>query len=53
VNNHQFEILRTPSPQGIHIAAQWLAHHSEKNPDLELALNFLLKNQIIPHERGG
>lgn len=47
------KIIKAPSLQHIQVAAQWLADYHPENPDLEVALNFVLNNQITPHERGG
>jgi GNAT superfamily N-acetyltransferase len=47
------KILETPSHQEIRVVSEWLATHRHENPDLEIALNVVLRDQIIPHERGG
>lgn len=47
------KILKTPSYQQIQEASEWLSNHAHPNPDLEIALNLILQNQITPHERGG
>ena len=34
------------------MAAEWLANHQHKNPDLEVALNLILQGRIVPAETG-
>lgn len=47
------QILNTPSPLHIETAAAWLANSPQQNPDLEIALQLILRNQIVPHQQGG
>jgi GNAT superfamily N-acetyltransferase len=57
----EFAIIQTPSLTLIQSAIlhrsrsaiAWLENLQVDNPNLELALNSVLENQIIPHERGG
>lgn len=46
------KILETPSIEQMRAAAEWLANY-DSTPDLQLALYSLLKQQIIPQQRGG
>jgi GNAT superfamily N-acetyltransferase len=46
-------IIQTSSREQIQIASIWLEIQQIENPNLELALNSILKNQIIPQEKGG
>jgi hypothetical protein len=49
----EFAIIQTPSLTLIQSANAWLENLQVDNPNLELALNSVLENQIIPHERRG
>jgi GNAT superfamily N-acetyltransferase len=49
----ELKIIQTPSLEQIQNAIAWLENSQVENPNLELALNYLLEHRIIPHERGG
>ncbi len=49
----ELKIIQTPSLEQIQTVTEWLENSQVENPNLELALNYLLQHQIIPHERGG
>jgi hypothetical protein len=45
-------LVKSPSLLQVQAAAEWLAEHQHKNPDLEVALNLVLQGQIVPNETG-
>jgi hypothetical protein len=45
-------LVQSPSLLQVQAAAEWLAEHQHKNPDLEVALNLVLQGQIISNETG-
>jgi hypothetical protein len=49
----ELKIIQTPSLEQIQTVVVWLENQQIENPNLELALNYLLQHKIIPHERGG
>lgn len=49
----ELKIIQTPSLEQIQTVIAWLENQQIENPNLELALNYLLQNKIFPHERGG
>lgn len=49
----EFKIIQNPSLKQIQTVTEWLENSQVENPNLELALNYLLEYGIIPHERGG
>ncbi|BDA73411.1 hypothetical protein CAL7716_075770 [Calothrix sp. PCC 7716] len=49
----ELKIIQTPSLKQIQTVTEWLENSQVENPNLELALNYLLEYGIIPHERGG
>jgi GNAT superfamily N-acetyltransferase len=49
----ELKIIQTPSLEQIQTVTEWLENSQVENPNLELALNYLLEYGIIPHERGG
>ena len=50
---NELKIIQTPSLEQIQTVIEWLENLQIENPNLELALNYLLQHRIIPHERGG
>lgn len=48
----EIKIIANPSHSEIQVASDWLANNYYQTPDLELALNYLLHHQIVPHKRG-
>ena len=46
------KIIETPSIEQIQVATEWLANY-HSTPDLQLALDYILKHQIVPNQRGG
>lgn len=50
---NELKIIQTPSLEQIQTVIAWLENQQIENPNLELALNYLLQNKIVPHERGG
>lgn len=49
----ELKIIQTPSLEQIQTVTEWLENSQVENPNLELALNYLLEYGIIAHERGG
>jgi len=45
-------LVQSPSLRQVQVAAEWLANHQHKNPDLEVALNLILQGRIVPAETG-
>jgi GNAT superfamily N-acetyltransferase len=45
-------LIQSPSLSQVKAAAEWLANHPHKNPDLEVALNLILQGRIVPAETG-
>lgn len=45
-------LIQSPSLEQVQAAAEWLANHPHKNPDLEVALNLILQGRIVPAETG-
>ncbi|BAY29370.1 hypothetical protein NIES2107_12130 [Nostoc carneum NIES-2107] len=46
-------IIKTPNLNQIQTVSDWLVNLQINNPNLEIALNYLIQHQIIPHQRGG
>ncbi len=45
-------LVQSPSLLQVQAAAEWLANHPHKNPDLEVALNLILQGRIVPAKTG-
>lgn len=45
-------LIQSPSLHQVQAAAEWLASHPHKNPDLEVALNLVLQGRIVPAKTG-
>jgi ribosomal protein S18 acetylase RimI-like enzyme len=45
-------LIQSLSLHQVQSAAEWLANHPHKNPDLEVALNLILQGRIVPAETG-
>lgn len=45
-------LIQSPSLHQVQAAAEWLANHPHKNPDLEVALNLILQGRIVPAKTG-
>jgi ribosomal protein S18 acetylase RimI-like enzyme len=50
---HDFALIQAPSLGQIQAAIEWLASQPQQNPDLEIGLHLIVKDQIVPHDRGG
>ncbi|BAZ06598.1 GNAT family N-acetyltransferase [Calothrix sp. NIES-3974] len=49
----ELKIIQTPSLEQIQTVTVLLENQQIENPNLELALNYLLQHKIIPHKQGG